>query len=163
MRLRSENASITPVYFPYRLEKLRGLLWYRDGQLTLTEFSGEHGNARLSAAGKGTFQKDGSWRFQFEGLRGTAADRPRPRPDPGPARAAQEGGGPARSAGAALSDRQPGAGPRRKPGDPIAAGWDLEIGFDQASIDFGLRLQNMFGTLRLVGRHDGVTWPPAAS
>jgi hypothetical protein len=54
---------------PYRLEKLRGLLWYHDGQWTLTEFSGEHGNARVSAAGKGSFQADGSWRFELDGLR----------------------------------------------------------------------------------------------
>ena len=154
VRPRSDSASISPVYFPYRLDKLRGLLWYRNGEVTLEGFYGEHGNVRVSAAGKGTFQADGSWRFQFDGLH---ADRLRldrelvqalpERLKKAVAELNPEGSfylsGALALARGGLAD------------DPITSAWDLEIGFDRASIDFGVRLENMYGTVRLVGGHDG--------
>lgn len=154
VRPRSENASISPVYFPYRLEKLRGLLWYRNGEVTLEEFYGEHGNARLWAAGKGTFQPDGSWRFQFDGLRADRLRMDRELAQALPERlkkavAELNFEGPFYLGGALALARG------GQPDDPITSAWDLEIGFDRASIDFGVRLENMYGTLRLVGGHDG--------
>jgi hypothetical protein len=154
VRPRSENASISPVYFPYRLEKLRGLLWYRNGEVTLEEFYGEHGNARLWAAGKGTFQPDGSWRFQFDGLRADRLRMDRELAQALPERlkkavAELNPDGPFYLGGALALARG------GQPDDQITSAWDLEIGFDRASIDFGVRLENMYGTLRLVGGHDG--------
>jgi hypothetical protein len=154
VRPRSDSASITPVYFPYRLEKLRGLLWYRNGQLTLEDFCGEHGNARLATAGKGTFLPDGSWRFQFDGLRAERLRIDRELMQALPERL--------KKAVAELNPEGPlylrgalGLSRGGKTADTITAGWDLEIGFDRASVDFGLRLENMYGTVRLVGGYDG--------
>ncbi len=41
------------------------------------------------------------------------------------------------------------------PGDPLTMQWDVEVGFQQLDLDFGLRLENLSGALRLVGEHDG--------
>jgi hypothetical protein len=154
IRPRSEYASISPVYFPFRLEKLRGLLWYRNGEVTLEEFYGEHGNARVSASGKGTFQPDGSWRLEFDGLRADRLRMDREFVQALPERlkkavAELNPDGPFYLGGALTLARG------GQPDDPITSAWDLEIGFDRASIDFGVRLENMYGTLRLVGGHDG--------
>lgn len=154
LRPRSENASITPVYFPYRLEKLRGLMVYRNGEVRLEGFSGEHGNARFWASGKGAFLPDGSWHFQLEGLRAERLrlDRELTRALPERLKKAVEElnpTGPIYLAGRLLLARG------GRPDDPITADWDVQIGFDQAAIDFGLRLENMYGTVRLVGGSDG--------
>ncbi len=157
VRPRRESTSIEPVHFPYRLEKLQGLLVYRNGQVTLEGFRGEHGNARLSTTGQGAFLPDGSWQFQFDGL---TVDRLRIDRE-----LTQALPGRLKKAVAELNPSGPIYLRGGKGGlilarggnldDPITSQWDLQIGFDQTSIDFGLKVQNVYGTLQLAGGHDG--------
>jgi len=154
---RSETASIQPVRFPYRLDRLQGVLEYRDGQATLKGFRGKHDNVEVATSGQGDFLPDGSWRFRFDNL---AVDRvrfDRELVQALPAllkRAVAElnPGGPIylRGGQGALA-----LGRGGNPGDPLTSQWNLEIGFQQLDLDLGLRLDGLSGALRLVGEHDG--------
>jgi hypothetical protein len=151
---RSENASIKPNYFPYRLENLQGVLTYRDGRVTLERFRGEHGNTRVSSGGQCDFYPDGSWRLDLTGLdverlrldRELAAALPgrlrRVISEINPIGAVQLNGTFALAQGG-------------KAGDPLKTEWNLAVGFQQGSIDFGLRLDNLNGEVRLAGACDG--------
>ncbi len=152
--LHPDSVSIEPVYFPYRLEKLRGVLTYQDGHVGLEHLKGEHGATTLSAAAACDFLPDGSWRLRLERL---AADRVRADRDlvqalPNRPRKAPLG---------AQSDRplehhrrlELARGPQ--PGDPLTSQWDVDLGLCQGSLDCGVRLENLNGSVHLVGRFDG--------
>lgn len=151
---RSETSSIQPVYFPYRLEHLGGTLLYRDGQVTLEQFHGEHGNTRVSALGVCQFLPDGSWRFQFRDLSVDRLRIDREFTSALPARLKKVASdlnpsGPLNIHGGVSMARGP------NPGDPLTADWDLGIGFHQGSLECGVRLDNLNGEVRLVGGYNG--------
>lgn len=151
---RSENASIKPTYLPYRLENLRGVLTYRDGRVTLERFRGEHGNTRVTSEGECEFSPDGSWRLRLVNLNVERLRVDRELAGVLPGRLKK-----------ALSELNP-AGPihlcgslglsqNGRPGEPLATEWDVQIGYQRASIDLGLRLENLHGEMRLTGACDG--------
>jgi len=151
----SENTSIEPVPFPYRLEKLRGVLDYRDGQVTIEKLRGEHGAAELTAAARCTFLPDGSWHLCLDHL---AVDRlrfdDRELIQALPLRLKHtivglNPVGPTSLTGTFEFARG------GQPGDPLTARWDLDVGFCQGSVDFGLKLENLNGGMKLVGDFDG--------
>lgn len=151
----SENTSIEPVHFPYRLEKLRGELVYRDGQVTIEKLRAEHGEAELSAFARCTFLRDGSWHLCLENL---AVDRlrldDRELMQALPQRLKQTivgltPIGPTSLTGTFEFARG------GQPGDPLTSRWDLVVGFCQGSVDFGLKLENLNGDMKLVGDFDG--------
>jgi hypothetical protein len=151
---RRENSSIKPTYFPYRLENLRGVLTYRDGHVTLEQFRGEHGNTRVASAGECDFDPDGSWRLRLDELdvERLRLDRELAGVLPGRLKKAiseLNPTGPVRLHGAFA------LGQSGRPGDPLTTEWDLQVGYQQASIDFGLRLENLNGEVRLTGACDG--------
>jgi len=154
-RPQSETASICPVRFPYRLEKLQGELIYENGCVTLERFKGEHGSVRVSGSGRCRFLPDGGWEMQFEGLN---VDRLRFDRELVPTLPPQ-----LRNAVAKLKPQGPinvrGSftllGSAREK-DPLGSRWDLDVGFHQGSIDCGVQLENMFGTVKLAGASDGV-------
>jgi hypothetical protein len=67
-----DTASIEPVHFPYRLERLQGVVLYQDGQITFQRFKAEHGPVKepvkITAEGNCTFQPDGRWNIHFASL-----------------------------------------------------------------------------------------------
>lgn len=151
---RSENSSIKPTYFPYRLDKLRGVLTYRDGHVALEQFRSEHGNTRVASSGQCDFFPDGSWRLELDQLNveRLRLDREFTAALPGRLRKAVAELNPAgpiqvRGLFAVAQDG--------RPGDPLSTQWDLAVGFQQASVDFGLKLDNLHGEVRLVGACDG--------
>ena len=154
---RSETASIQPVRFPYRLDRLQGVLHYRDGRAALEGFRGRHDNVEVATSGEGDFLPDGSWRFRFDNLTVDRLRFDRELVQALPAllkKAVTElnPGGPIHLRGGrgALT-----LGRGSHPGDPLTMQWDVEIGFQQLDLDFGLRLENLSGAVRLVGEHDG--------
>ena len=55
--------------FPYRLEKLQGVVQaYRNGRVTLEHFKAEHGPVKVAAGGYCNFLPDGGWHLHLEGL-----------------------------------------------------------------------------------------------
>jgi hypothetical protein len=152
--LHPDSVSIEPVYFPYRLEKLRGVLTYQDGHVSLEHLKGEHGTTSFSAAATCDFLPDGSWRLRLERL---AADRVRTDRDlvqslPSRLRKALlelNPTGPWNITGELELARGP------QPGDPLTSQWDVDLGLCQGSLDCGVRLENLNGGVHLVGRFDG--------
>lgn len=150
---RGQGVSIQPVPFPYRIERLEGGLVYQDGSLVFGRLKGEHGEVRVSAAGRCDFPPDGSFRLVLEGL-----DVDRLRPDRDllqalPARlkravAELNPEGPVHLSGDVVFAR---AGP----GAPLTAQWDLALQTHQAAIECGPKLENITGEIRLTGRFDG--------
>jgi len=143
-----------PTYFPYRLDKLRGVLTYRDGHVALEQFRSEHGNTRVASSGQCDFFPDGSWRLELDQLNveRLRLDREFTAALPGRLRKAVAELNPAgpiqvRGLFAVAQDG--------RPGDPLSTQWDLAVGFQQASVDFGLKLDNLHGEVRLVGACDG--------
>ena len=65
---KNESVSIEPIAFPYRMEKLQGVLVYRDGHVTIERFRAEHERVRMAATGYCDFSPSGSWKLHLEGL-----------------------------------------------------------------------------------------------
>jgi len=152
---RGENTSINPVRFPYRLEKLRGELEYRDGYVTLRRFRGEHGAVRMSSDGYCDFPPNGTWHFHLENLsvdRLKLDDRELVTALPERLRkgiTALKATGPVNIRGSFDLEGGPG------PGQPLRSKWNVALNFQQAGIDCGLKLENLSGGITLDGKFDG--------
>ncbi len=149
-----DSMSIEPVAFPYALEKLQGTAVYRDGHVTLKQFKAEHGNVKLSASGYTDLLPDGGWRLHLEGLSvdRLRLDRELMQALPGRLRKPLielDPRGPINLHGTIDFSRG------GQPGAPLCSKWDLAIGFNQGSIDCGVKLENLQGGLTLVGQFDG--------
>lgn len=155
VELSANPVSINPVYFPYRMENLQGVLEYRDGFVTLHPFRARHGRVAIAGKGHCDFRNDGSWDFQLKEI---TVDQLHLR-DPELIEAV-----PQRLKKAILSLNPSGPvhlrgsfslqGPARM-GDPVRAGWDLAIDLHQGAIDPGIALKNINGRLTLAGGFDG--------
>jgi len=150
-RPQTGTTSVEPVYLPYEMQNIRGLLEYRDGRLTLDGVRAEHGAVNITTDGHCEFRPDGTWRFTLDGL---SVDRLRLE-DRELAAAMPEGlrrtvlqlkpAGPVNLRGDVTLSGD--AGPQ----SPIGFQWDLLLGFHQGSLDAGLKLENLFGTMTLKG------------
>ena len=60
------SVSIFPVWFPYRVEDLSGVVTYEDGSVTLTQLRGAHGIVPISAEGRGQIESNGAWWLDFD-------------------------------------------------------------------------------------------------
>ena len=150
---RSEITSIEPAQFPYRLEKLQGTFAYRDGRATLERFKGEHGAVKVAANGVCDCLPGGGWHLRLENL---AVDQLRVDRDlmqAVPLRLRK-----------ALAELNPSGTFSLRGGVEFARGgadepprcqWDLAVGLQQAGVDCGVRLENIFGGVTLAGGCDG--------
>ncbi|MGE0608724.1 MAG: AsmA-like C-terminal region-containing protein [Pirellulales bacterium] len=147
------TASIEPLCFPYRLEKLRGQLVYQDGSVRLSRVRAEHGRVNFATEGECAIDPQGGWRLS---LRELAIDRLRPDREllhamPEKLRRAvmaMSFSGPLNLAGDVEFTRG-------KPGTPLATRWNLSLETNQGSVQLGLRLDNIQGGVKLVGGFDG--------
>jgi len=164
-----ESVSIEPSWFPYRLERLRGRLVWRDGVLRFEQVRGVHARTTVAAAGICRFTPDGGWHVSFERL---SADRFRLDHDllqalPDGLQRALAG---VRLRGllsldgaidiystAAVSAPAPDGRGEPVPG-PAAAAWDMQLDMEQASLDVGMPLEHVHGGIHVRGQSDGRTW-----
>jgi hypothetical protein len=150
-----ETASIEPLYFPYRLEKIRGGIVYQDGQITLDGVRAEHGRVAFYSGGDCTLLPEGGWQLRLRGLTvdRLRADRELVHALPGRLQKVVAGlnlTGPVNLVGDVSFIRE---------GDPEApphSEWDVTLDVSQASLDAGIRLDGIQGSMRLVGGFDGV-------
>ncbi len=165
----ADTVSIEPAWFPYRLERLRGRLAWRDGRLRFDDVRGEHDRTAVAAAGSCRFTADGGWHVSFERL---AADRFRLDHqvlEALPAGLAQAVAG-VRLRGllslegtidvhstAPTTVTLPDGRNDTVPGPPAAA-WDVNLDLEQAALDVGLPVEHVHGGVRLRGASDGRTW-----
>ena len=166
---RGDTVSIEPAWFPYRLERLRGRLQWKDGRLRFGDVRGAHARTTVSAEGTCSFTPDGGWHVSFARL---AADRFRADHDVlralpaglrGAVEAVQLGGMLSVDGALEIYSTAPrlvtGPGGRQEsvPG-PAAAAWDMQLDMEQAELDVGVPLDHVHGGIRLRGQADGRTW-----
>ena len=150
-----ETASIEPVYFPYRLDRLEGDIVYRDGHVTFQGCKGEHGAVKVSAEGYSDFQRDGRCDIHFTRLSADRlrADRELTQALPERLRKAVaelNPTGPINVRGS-LDVQKTG-----RPGEPLRSRWDVRLGLQQSSLQCGgIRLENVDGSVSLRGEFDG--------
>ncbi|MDZ7620776.1 MAG: hypothetical protein U1E05_27550, partial [Patescibacteria group bacterium] len=154
IRPQPETTAIDPIRFPYRMERLQGEIVYRDGHVSFERLEAEHGGVRIGAAGDCEILPDGRWLLRLTGL---SVDRLRFDRDliqalPGGLKKSLVGLNPAGLFNLRGSlDLEGGV----RADDRVKAAWDLRVGFHQASIECGVKLDNMHGGLTLIGRFDG--------
>ena len=148
------TVSIEPTYFPYRLEKLRGVFRYEKGKVTLEDVRAEHRTTRLSAAGECLLDGQGGWRLIFERLE---VDRLRADRD-----LIQALSGRLKNAVTELAPRgafnlrgKLGLASSGQTSALPTAQWNLNIEAHQLAVDCGVALENIFGTIQLWGSFDG--------
>ncbi|HEV3340848.1 MAG TPA: AsmA-like C-terminal domain-containing protein [Pirellulales bacterium] len=150
----STAVSIEPAYFPYKLEKLRGVFTYQQGRVTLKEMHAEHRTTRLSAEGKCLLDGEGGWQLHFDRLEvdRLRADRELLSALSGGLKRTVTGLQPrgAMSLHGKLVLASNGQSP-----SGLAAQWNLGIEGHQVSIDCGVPLENIFGAVQLYGSFDG--------
>ena len=158
---REETVSIEPAWFPYRLEKLRGQLDWKDGLLRFSGVRGSHARTTVTTEGVCRFMPEGGWHVSFARL---SADRFRA--DHDVLQAMPEGLRRALTAvrprgllslDGALDIYSTQGTVEGKPG-PAAATWDMQLDMEQASLDVGVELEHVHGGVRLRGQSDGRAW-----
>lgn len=149
-----DTTSIESVQLPYRLEKLRGILVYDNGRVAIDRFSGQHGEARLTARVHCEFLPDESWKLFFEDLavEQLPLDNELIRILPTRIRSAAgrlNAEGPINLRGRVEVARSADAP------DRLVAKWDTNVVFHRARIDCGAKLEEMSGAVHFVGTSDG--------
>ena len=149
-----DTVSIEPAWFPYRLERLRGQLHWKDGQLTFEQVRGAHDRTTVTAGGVCRFVPGGGWHVSFEQL---SADRFRA--DHDVLQALPVGLQQAISA-VDLRGLLSLAGSldiHSTAGSP-AASWDMQLDVEQGSLDVGTPIEHVHGGIRLRGQSDKSSW-----
>jgi len=155
--LHEDTTSIEPVWFPYRMENLKGVLVYdglRSRVTSVKRIEAVHHQTEMRAAVVCDFLPDGSWRLHLGDL---SVDRLLPNHEligalPGQLKQAVEElkpSGPLNLQGT-LQMAHNGRAP-----DTVTSEWDLELLFNQGTVDVGVRLENLNGGVKLAGWYDG--------
>jgi hypothetical protein len=150
---KSETASIEPVHFPYRMDKLQGALLYRDGQVVLQQIKAKHGPVTISTEGWCDFLPDGGWNMHFGGLRIGPVDRDLILALPERLKKAVLAINPMGRIDLCgnLDLMHDG-----RQGEPLRSQWeDVRINMFQNSMQCGVKLENIFGNATFSGRCDG--------
>jgi hypothetical protein len=137
------------------LDKLQGSVVYRNGHVEFEKLRGEHGRTVVTAQGSSACLPDGGWHLRFDDL---AVDRLLADRDNMLAALPQ------RLRKAVLALNPTGLmnlrgslnvyGAAGSPHPPEAS-WDTEIQFRGGTLDAGVQLENLEGSIRLVGGFDG--------
>ena len=150
-----QSTSIEPVQFPYRLDRVQGVLNYRDGHVTFERCKGEHGTVHLSTEGYCDFYPDGRWYMHFEKLAADRihADRELIQALPERLRKAVlelRPTGPMNIAGSFDLERT------GRPFEPLRSRWDMRLGLQQSNLQLGgILAENVHGEASLRGGFDG--------
>ena len=149
-----DTVSIEPAWFPYRLERLRGQLHWKNGLLTFERVRGTHDRTTVTAGGVCRFVPGGGWHVSFEQL---TADRFRA--DHDVLHALPAG---LQQAISAVHLRgllsMAGSLDIHSTAGPPAASWDMQLDVEQGSLDVGTPIEHVHGGIRLRGQSDGQTW-----
>jgi AsmA-like protein len=153
---KGEVTSIEPVHLPYRLEKLRGVVVYEEGRITIEDFEGNHGDARIAAKVTCRFTPDGSWNLRLDDMLVEQLQL-----DNDLTRALPER---FRSAVTELDTRTPinlaGSVEVARNSyqiDRLMSAWNLDVVFHRAHLNCGVPIDNVSGKVALWGQSNGET------
>ncbi|MBI1900693.1 MAG: AsmA-like C-terminal domain-containing protein [Planctomycetia bacterium] len=150
---RGDSASLEPRSFPWRMEKVQGEIKFKDGRTTIVKLSGVHGDTVVATRGFAETEGGGRWHLHLDGLAidNLAVDRDL-------LHAAPESFGSQLSAlniAGLLNVRGKIDIYRTDPHKPFAIVWDAELFCRRNAIDAGVRLENIYGSLKLKGSAAG--------
>ncbi|MBX3434163.1 MAG: hypothetical protein KF847_12645 [Pirellulales bacterium] len=153
---RPETTLLRPTFFDYLMERVSGAITYHDGEVTLAGVRAVHDRTSMSADGRGFFGPDGRWHMTLTGL---TADRVVLRQDllvalPRQLSRLLEQLRPRGSFG--IHDGMLAFNKPASPLAPLETRWDVQLECHEASLQCGVDLSNIFGMVRLEGRHDGL-------
>ncbi len=153
-RPRSETSSLEPIYFPYRLDKFHGTIVYQDGHTDLENVEAVHGRTLISTGGTCDIAPDGGFHLKLKNL---AVDRLKA--DHELLAALPEGlkrvVGELKPAGGLGLRGQVEFVKAGKAGAPLESAWDVIFDVHQGAIDAGVKLENLYGSVKLAGGFDG--------
>ncbi|MDO4583967.1 MAG: hypothetical protein Q4D62_07675 [Planctomycetia bacterium] len=148
-----KGITVTLPEVPYRLENFQGKFVYRNGQISLPHFKAENDLAKISGSLRGEVISPHQWECHLSDLTidGIRFDRELLAAIPGGMRTM-------------LASKRPDGflfyrgvldvhynSQRER---PFALSWNGELGLNQASFDFGVRLTNITGGIQLQGSWD---------
>ena len=151
----NDTTSIVPAMFPFRLERLHGELDYHEGHIDLKGIHGVHDRTTVEANGVCDFDREGNWHLQFKQI---AVDRLKADRDLlaalsgrlkkcvmslNPTGAMNINGGTLEFTGSAALNA------------PVRSAWNLPFDIHQGTVGNEFRLDNINGTVRLIGECDG--------
>ena len=145
--------SIEPAPFPYRFDRLRGAIHYKDGHLDLTDIKAVHGRTEVATGGSCDIYPNGGFLLK---LRNLEVDRLQANHE---LIAALPTGlkrlvGDLKPTGAI--NLRGGVDFSKKDADaPLESAWDAELVTQHTSLDAGVRLENVCGSARLTGAYGG--------
>jgi hypothetical protein len=151
------SVSIEPAFlsYPYRLEQLDGQFNFVDGKLSMTDVQARHGRVELSTNGAWQPTADGGWQLDFRDLRADHLTASRDLLLALPPRLQNVISGLRPNGTFALYQS---AFSFRKPADPaarLATSWNLNLECQQSDLQCGTLLEDVSGSVRLVGTSDG--------
>jgi hypothetical protein len=150
-----DTASIEPIYFPYRLEGLKGSILYHNGHADIVSLHGTHNRVVASTKGYADQFADGSWHLHLDDL---TVDKARPLVDVELYSALPQ------ALKKVITQLKPGGGPMSltgsldlagRPGEPVRAAWDMKVWMEPGQINCGVTLDNIRGSVQLAGNFDG--------
>jgi hypothetical protein len=158
----STGTSIEPKSFPYRMEKLRGTISYRDGHVELKNLQADHRNTHMSTGGSCDFFPDGSWKLSLRKfwvnrlhLHGEGADQELVTSLPeGLKHAVAE----LRPTGSINLTGNRLDFSKARHDARLETAWDVKLSLEQVSLQVGPKLENISGGVQLVGSSDGVRY-----
>ena len=149
--------AVHPTWFPVRLDDCIGRVRFGNGQFTLENVTAHRGKSQVELAGQGTVAPDGHWEVVLSRFIADSLQLDHELIDALPL-AMRSGvrqlkyqgtlglNGSARFQGGAAT--------------PLVAGWDVLLDIDNGSIENELKLEHIYGGIRLTG---GTTAPEAQS
>ena len=155
-----DSTSVEPVHFPYRFDRLQGVIDYHDGHVTFQNCRAEHGpvnaSVKMTTDGYCDFQPDGRWHVCFERL---VVDQVRVDRELIQAL-------PDRLKKAVVELNPTGAinilrgsfdlARTGQPNEPLRSRWNVRLGLQQNSLQCGgIPLDNVCGKVSLRGDFDG--------
>lgn len=150
-----DTVTVEPRRFPVRLERVQGEFRYEGGAFQIIGLKGTHGPITFASDAYGRVAPAGGWDLQFRNLcveRMSLADRDVISALPARLRTSLLELNPTGVASLRGGlDFSQGASPNM----PLAAGWNLTLGLQQATCRVGSPLSNLHGDVKLVGSWDG--------
>ena len=158
----SSGTSIEPKSFPYRMERLRGAISYRDGRVELEHLQADHRNTHMSTGGSCEFFPDGSWKLSLRKfsinrlhLHGEGTDQELVTSLPeGLKHAVAE----LRPIGSINLTGNRLDFSKTRQDARLETAWDVKLFLEQVSLQVGPKLENISGAVQLVGSSDGVRY-----
>jgi hypothetical protein len=151
---RPEISSIEPRSLPYRLEQLEGRLVLQQQQVHIERLSGRHGRTQVVAQGIGSNTPGGGWQVHLRQLAIDRLDADRDLVQALPPRMREvtrqlNVRGPVNLHGSLTMS----CGGGRN--DPVTTDWDFQVNLHRNTLQCGVPLENVFGSVRLRGGYNG--------